>query len=226
MQVGGIGPAVARDGIVRDASPASGNAGVGGSISTPTNVQRVVHVEWDSKTSTFKGLPSVWASALPDGAQIRELVVHAAVVMLVLSECDHNVMFARLCLAGSSRTGTVDAGSLPEHVAPTAPVAERGRGGLLETLGAAFGRERAVKKEEDGGFSMVISAPFNVKHNIHVQVDPAAPTGFKGLPAQWDALLSVSGISKVNKFALRAIGGALCCSLAVRSYSHCTAFKL
>jgi hypothetical protein len=45
---------------------------------------------------------------------------------------------------------------------------------------------------------MLISAPFNVKHNIHVQVDPLAPTGFKGLPPQWDAMLSVSGISKAE----------------------------
>ena len=39
----------------------------GTGISGPTNVQRVVHVEWDSKTGTFKGLPSVWKSALPEG---------------------------------------------------------------------------------------------------------------------------------------------------------------
>ena len=50
---------------------------------------------------------------------------------------------------------------------------------------------------------MVISAPFNVKHNIHVQVDPAAPTGFKGLPAEWDTMLSVSGISKAEVSALK-----------------------
>ena len=101
----------------------------------------------------------------------------------------------------ASPADTMDAASLPEHVAPTAPASERARGaGLLETLGAAFGggRERGAKKEEDGGYSMTISMPYNVQHNIHVQVDPTAPTGFKGLPAQWDAMLSVSGISKAE----------------------------
>ena len=101
---------------------------------------------------------------------------------------------------------TVDAGSLPEHVAPQAP-AERDRGvkgvggSIIESIGAAFGagRERGAVAEENGSFSMMISAPFNVKHNIHVQVDPSAPTGFKGLPPQWDAMLSVSGISKVGR---------------------------
>lgn len=36
-----------------------------GNISSPTNVIRCVHVEWDEKTGTFKGLPDVWANLLP-----------------------------------------------------------------------------------------------------------------------------------------------------------------
>lgn len=43
---------------------------------------------------------------------------------------------------------------------------------------------------------MSISSPTEVKHNVHVQVDPASSTGFTGLPTQWETLLSVSGISK------------------------------
>lgn len=43
-----------------------------------------------------------------------------------------------------------------------------------------------------------ISAPFNFKHNVHVQVDPSAPSGFKGLPPQWEAMLHASGISKAE----------------------------
>lgn len=72
--------------------------------------------------------------------------------------------------------------ALPAHVAPTAAaVGGAGAGG--------------AKKEGDG-YSLFISTPFNVKHNMHVQVDPSAPTGFRGLPPQWDAMLSVSGITK------------------------------
>lgn len=67
--------------------------------------------------------------------------------------------------------------SLPAHVAPSkASASSKDKGG------------------DAGGFS--ISTPFNVKHNMHVQVDPSAPTGFRGLPPQWDAMLSVSGITK------------------------------
>lgn len=136
---------------------------VSGGISRPTNVQRVVHVEWDAKTGQFKGLPSQWASAMGGGAE-----------------------------------GTVDSTRLPEHVAPQAP---QERKGLLDSIlgggsggGGASGKGRA-KAETDGGFSMVIGTPFNVQHNIHVQVDPSAPTGFKGLPPEWSAMLEASGIS-------------------------------
>ncbi len=41
-------------------------AGVAGlNISSPMNVQRVVHVEWDADSGTFSGLPSVWKDAAP-----------------------------------------------------------------------------------------------------------------------------------------------------------------
>ena len=61
------------------------------SVSGPTNVQRVLHVEWDSATGTFKGMPEVWKSSLPEG---------------VASDTD---------ASGSSVS------ALPEHVAPIAP---------------------------------------------------------------------------------------------------------
>lgn len=93
---------------------------------------------------------------------------------------------------------SIDASQLPSHVAPQAPEKKgSGGGGFLGLF--SEGKGRGAKQETDGGYSMMISAPFNVQHNIHVQVDPSAPTGFKGLPAEWDAMLSASGISKVRE---------------------------
>ena len=137
-------------------------------VSGPTNVQRVLHVEWDSSTGTFKGMPEVWKAALPEG------------------------------VAADSDYGDAVSAALPEHVAPTAPVKKYG-GGVLGALGLV-GEARGPTALHDGGggYSMFVSAPFNVKHNIHVQVDPSAPTGFTGLPREWDAMLSVSGISKAE----------------------------
>jgi p21-activated kinase 2 len=34
-----------------------------------------------------------------------------------------------------------------------------------------------------------MSEPFNVKHNIHIEIDPSAPLGLKGLPPEWLAKL-------------------------------------
>ena len=62
MYVGGVGPKAKA--LTTSAEPGAAAGGIG----RPTNVQRVVHVEWDPKTGTFKGLPSVWKSALPEGA--------------------------------------------------------------------------------------------------------------------------------------------------------------
>ena len=36
-------------------------------VSSVTGVAHTLHVEWDETTGTFKGLPDVWASALPPG---------------------------------------------------------------------------------------------------------------------------------------------------------------
>ena len=145
-------------------------------VSGPTNVQRVLHVEWDSATGTFKGMPDVWKGVLPEG------------------------------VAADSEGGAVSTAALPEHVAPTAPV--KAGGGLLGALGLGGGGGTGEPRGPtalhadgsggSGGYSMYVSAPFNVKHNIHVQVDPSAPTGFTGLPREWDAMLSVSGISKAE----------------------------
>jgi len=43
-----------------------------------------------------------------------------------------------------------------------------------------------------------VSAPMNVKHQVHVTVDETSRCGLRGLPKEWEALLSVSGISQVD----------------------------
>ncbi len=43
---------------------------------------------------------------------------------------------------------------------------------------------------------MEISAPFNFQHKVHVQADPTAPNGFRGLPPGWAQQLEQAGITK------------------------------
>jgi hypothetical protein len=60
-----------------------------------------------------------------------------------------------------------------------------------------------LKKEEKpttttGGkpTKLAISGPTNVTHDMHIGIDPNAPTGLKGLPKEWEAILKSSGIKK------------------------------
>jgi len=52
-----------------------------GQISSPTNVFRVIHVEWDDKAGTFKGLPDVWAGGVPKEMTTNESSAQAASVI-------------------------------------------------------------------------------------------------------------------------------------------------
>jgi hypothetical protein len=68
---------------------------------------------------------------------------------------------------------------------------------FLQKLG--FGKKAAANngsglKASGGRRQHVVSEPFNVQHNIHVNFD--SKTGFEGLPAEWEVLLSSSGITR------------------------------
>eukprot|EP01080_Neovahlkampfia_damariscottae_P001619 gene1619-12744_t len=56
-----------------------------------------------------------------------------------------------------------------------------------------------LKKEEKGAPTkpkLSISGPTNVTHDMHIGIDPNAPTGLKGLPKEWETILKSSGIQK------------------------------
>lgn len=53
-----------------------------------------------------------------------------------------------------------------------------------------------MKAIKNGTEFCVVSTPFNVEHNIHVDFN--SETGFVGLPAEWDTLLKMAGIDKVD----------------------------
>ena len=60
-----------------------------------------------------------------------------------------------------------------------------------------------------------IGTPYNVKHHYHVKIDPTSPTGFSGLPPDWESMLKSSGISKddINAFPEEVRVVAILCSL-------------
>lgn len=84
------------------------------------------------------------------------------------------------CLPAHAAQGVVSSSSLPAAAAPSRP----------EDSGSG---KRIVPRV---GGKEFISRPFNVKHNVHVAVDENSPTGFMGLPPQWESALKSSGISR------------------------------
>jgi hypothetical protein len=94
--------------------------------------------------------------------------------------------------------GTTTTAIVSPPVGPAGGAAATGVAGGAAAGGGA-GVAAAAAAGAGGGageYTVNISAPFNVKHNIHVTVDATSATGFTGLPPQWDAMLSASGISK------------------------------
>ena len=56
-------------------------------------------------------------------------------------------------------------------------------------------------KETDEDVEFNISAPYEFKHCAHAKVDPSSPTGFSGLPENFEVLLKASGITKAETMA-------------------------
>jgi serine/threonine protein kinase len=58
-----------------------------------------------------------------------------------------------------------------------------------------------IFKEKDDELEFNISAPYEFKHCAHAKVDESSPTGFSGLPENFEVLLKASGITKDETMA-------------------------
>lgn len=81
--------------------------------------------------------------------------------------------------------------SLPKHAAQSVVSSDK----LPSYVAPSRPRAAAVKATNKKGKEF-ISRPFNVKHNVHVAVDSSSPSGFNGLPPEWESVLKSSGISR------------------------------
>ena len=48
---------------------------------------------------------------------------------------------------------------------------------------------------------MEVSGPFNLRHDVHVTLDETSRSGMRGLPKEWEAMLSASGVSREQQAA-------------------------
>eukprot|EP01122_Echinamoeba_exundans_P006210 TRINITY_DN1706_c0_g1_i2.p1 TRINITY_DN1706_c0_g1~~TRINITY_DN1706_c0_g1_i2.p1 ORF type:complete len:625 (-),score=155.41 TRINITY_DN1706_c0_g1_i2:203-2077(-) len=57
-----------------------------------------------------------------------------------------------------------------------------------------FGKKKSGKKNKKDDDKFEVSAPFNIKHDVHVDFNSA--TGLRGLPQEWETMITSSGIGK------------------------------
>ena len=154
-------------------------------ISTPTAFKRGIHVEIDPATGALLGLPDDLRDALA-AAQFADLPTPKA------------------CNPGEEvRSGRRPLSQLlPTNFALRQSLrVTRARVMGLLAWRSSYQQDQADQSaaEEDGACS--ISAPYNFRHLNHVVVDTSSPTGFRGLPADWEDMLKASGISKEQTLA-------------------------
>ncbi len=163
-------------------------------ITDPDNVERTLHVEWDPVTGTFKGLPACWADLLPEGTvknaknfhkpgekvdgKILPVKPNRRIRNSVVTGSERNLLLA------SRHKGRKEKSFIKRMSAVILDAVEQ------------IGNDS--RKMEEGA---VIGAPFNVKHERHVEMDPRESTGFRGLPPAWRSLLKASGITKEDAVA-------------------------
>eukprot|EP00291_Cryptomonas_curvata_P030973 CAMPEP_0172211932 /NCGR_PEP_ID=MMETSP1050-20130122/36690_1 /TAXON_ID=233186 /ORGANISM="Cryptomonas curvata, Strain CCAP979/52" /LENGTH=515 /DNA_ID=CAMNT_0012892465 /DNA_START=75 /DNA_END=1619 /DNA_ORIENTATION=+ len=88
-----------------------------------------------------------------------------------------------------------------QKIEQSGPVASEGKGGVRQAIGEFFRPAGAAtagggSQAASGSKSLQISAPFNFQHRVHVQVDQASASGFRGLPPGWEHLLRQAKITK------------------------------
>ena len=178
----------------------------------PDNVERTLHVEWDPKTGTFKGLPDCWADLLPEGtvknvkrtngpsALAKDLTtsgrqinndepVDGKLLPVKPSRRIRNSIVGRDALSPSaSKRGSVfgSANSNSSFIKRLSQIAL----GKIDKIATSRQSQTFI----DG--PTIIGTPYNVKHQHHVEPDPHTSTGFTGLPESWSAVLKMSGITK------------------------------
>eukprot|EP01113_Clastostelium_recurvatum_P015318 TRINITY_DN1850_c0_g1_i4.p1 TRINITY_DN1850_c0_g1~~TRINITY_DN1850_c0_g1_i4.p1 ORF type:complete len:996 (-),score=356.08 TRINITY_DN1850_c0_g1_i4:90-3077(-) len=104
----------------------------------------------------------------------------------------------------ASSPSASSAPSAPSHASSAnnnnnndAGVQDRLKKSLFAFLGKKKGKGSFTKApggsaSTPGSPSVMVSIPFNVKHDVHVKFD--SETGYEGLPKEWEALLKSSGI--------------------------------
>lgn len=174
-------------------------------ISEPSDFRLIAHVECDPNTGHYKGIDEFMTLAtLPRGR--RSPIKHRAPadgLPLPPTRSVHSLQNLSPVSAASVLDDTASSPSLGDMripdsppVSPTAarpPRAPRARRAASPSARGSPVTPPGLPGRRPGGKTNV-SRPFRTRHEVHVRLDPANPTGFSGLPLAWENILMLSGI--------------------------------
>ncbi|PXF48509.1 Serine/threonine-protein kinase pakC [Gracilariopsis chorda] len=175
-------------------------------VSNPTKVKRKVHVEFDPMTGTYKGLEE----AIRD---VYDASVPVDVEELSQTFSDSAISLQKSASALRSRSGYVHDRPRKNWITNTdhecadrvlpSDRDELSRSALLRVRRGKFHFPVAshLRHGVSNAPAVTVGQPQHFQHKTHVKVDPSHPTGFAGLPREWEIMLKHSGINR--EMALR-----------------------
>lgn len=170
-------------------------------VSNPTKVKRKVHVEFDHMTGTYKGLEE----AIRD---VYDASVPVDVEELSQTFSDSAISFQKSTSALRSRSGYVHDRPRKNWVVNTdndyadrvlpSDREELSRSALLRVRRGKFHFPAAshLRHGVSNAPAVTVGQPQHFQHKTHIKVDPSHPTGFAGLPREWEIMLKHSGIDR------------------------------
>lgn len=179
-------------------------------VSNPTKVKRKVHVEFDHTTGTYKGLEEalrdVFDANTPD--ELEELSQSFSDSQVSQNKPPTKQkppqLQERLQNFKNLLPGAPDSGPTSDRGVPMEKD-ELSRSSILRMRQKRFALGYGATPFNRHGASnlpaVTVGEPKHFQHKTHVQVDPSNPTGFAGLPREWEIMLKHSGINR--EMALR-----------------------
>ncbi len=171
-------------------------------ISRPTDCKRKIHVEFDPATGTYKGLDEA----------IREVYSSPPRA----TKKNNRESLSPLKPTFKSRPTQMHT-RLRRHLMPLTSSGEFSSPGVVhpdrEEAGISTGLRLKYRRGPNNSSSLrhsivspspkgvFIGQPTSFRHETHVAVDPTSPTGFVGLPRQWEIMLKHSGINRDQAMA-------------------------
>lgn len=163
-------------------------------VSRPTDCKHRIHVEFDPLTGTYKGLDEaireVYSS--PPRATKKSLrESHLSPHKPSFKSRPTQRMRRHLLPSSQDNEGLVSGPPDREEAGISAALRSKLR------RGAGLNASSSLRQSSIYASSNVyIGQPTQFKHKCHVAVDPTSPTGFAGLPREWEIMLKHSGINR------------------------------